>query len=148
MTVTGKSSVSNRVVLYEILAFTLIILLLWLDEVIDIPFLFLGGEATPVNWRESLFETLGIMIIAVIIINHTNRIFKKMKYLEGLFSVCASCKRIKDEKGNWQQIETYIRERSEAEFSHGICPECAEKLYPEFMIKNKEHRKSNDRPDR
>ena len=44
----------------------------------------------------------------------------------------ASCKKIRDDKGYWNQIETYIRDHSEAEFSHGICPDCAKKLYPEF----------------
>jgi hypothetical protein len=58
--------------------------------------------------------------------------FQRMKYLEGILLVCASCKKIRDEKDNWHQIESYIRERSDAEFSHGICPECAEKLYSEF----------------
>jgi hypothetical protein len=46
--------------------------------------------------------------------------------------VCASCKKIGDEEGNWRPIESYVYERSEAEFSHGICPECKEKLYPEL----------------
>jgi hypothetical protein len=45
---------------------------------------------------------------------------------------CASCKKIRDSEGNWIQIEQYIQERSEAKFSHGICPSCAKKLYPEI----------------
>lgn len=55
-----------------------------------------------------------------------------MTYLEGILPVCASCKKIRDDKGDWQQIEAYIRDRSAASFSHGICPECARKLYPEY----------------
>jgi len=51
--------------------------------------------------------------------------------LQGLLPICASCKRVRDEHGQWNQIESYIRARSEAEFSHGICPECARRLYPE-----------------
>src|SRR5262249_32348794 len=54
----------------------------------------------------------------------------EVKQLSGLLPICASCKRIRDSGGNWRQIETYIREHSEAEFSHGICPDCARKLYP------------------
>ena len=56
----------------------------------------------------------------------------EVKTLRGLLPVCASCKKIRDEQGNWNAMETYIRERSEAEFSHGICPECARRLYPEM----------------
>lgn len=58
--------------------------------------------------------------------------FAKVKKLSGMLPICANCKRIGDDKGYWKQIESYIREHSEAEFSHGICPECFNKLYPEF----------------
>ena len=52
--------------------------------------------------------------------------------LRGIIPICSSCKKIRDDKGYWQQVEVYVRDRSEAEFSHAICPECLEKLYPEF----------------
>lgn len=60
---------------------------------------------------------------------------KKVKKLRGFLPICASCKKIRDDQGYWEQIEKYITEHSEAEFSHGICPECAQKLYPEFFKK-------------
>jgi PAS domain S-box-containing protein len=56
----------------------------------------------------------------------------KVRALSGLLPICASCKKIRDDKGYWNQIEAYIRDHSEAEFSHGICPECSMKLYPEY----------------
>ncbi|HUJ17990.1 MAG TPA: response regulator [Nitrospirota bacterium] len=49
--------------------------------------------------------------------------------LHGILPICSSCKKIRDDKGSWQQIESYIREHSEAEFTHGICPDCVKKLY-------------------
>jgi hypothetical protein len=58
----------------------------------------------------------------------------KIKTLGGLIPICASCKKIRDDKGYWQQVEVYIRDHSEAEFSHGLCPECAQRLYPEFYV--------------
>ena len=58
----------------------------------------------------------------------------KVKTLSGLLPICASCKRIRDDKGYWNQIEAYIRDHSEADFSHSICPECMKKLYPEYKI--------------
>ncbi len=57
---------------------------------------------------------------------------KNIKTLHGLIPICAACKKIRDDKGYWNQIESYIRDHSEAEFSHSICPDCAKKLYPEF----------------
>jgi PAS domain S-box-containing protein len=59
----------------------------------------------------------------------------KIKMLGGLLPICASCKKIRNDQGYWEQIENYIRDHSEADFSHGICPECAQKLYPEFYKK-------------
>ena len=56
----------------------------------------------------------------------------KVKLLSGFLPICASCKKIRDDKGYWNQIESYLRDHSEAEFSHGICPECARTLYPGY----------------
>ena len=58
----------------------------------------------------------------------------KVRTLSGMLPICASCKKIRDDKGYWNQIESYLREHSEAEFSHSICPECAKKLYPDLDI--------------
>jgi len=58
----------------------------------------------------------------------------KVKTLKGLLPICSGCKNIRDDKGYWKQIEGYIQDHSDAAFSHGICPECAIKLYPEFDI--------------
>jgi len=62
----------------------------------------------------------------------------KVKALRGLLPICASCKRIRDDRGYWNQIESYVREHSEAEFSHGICPECTQKLYPDLDLGSSE----------
>lgn len=59
----------------------------------------------------------------------------KVKLLSGFIPICPSCKKIRDDKGYWNQIESYIKEHSMAEFSHCICPECAKKLYPKFYNK-------------
>ena len=54
-----------------------------------------------------------------------------VKQLRGLLPICAHCKKIRDDKGYWNQIEVFIRDHSDAEFSHGLCPHCASTLYPE-----------------
>ena len=60
-----------------------------------------------------------------------------VKHLSGLLPICASCKKVRDDKGYWQQIESYISAHSDADFSHSICPDCMEKLYPELFKGNK-----------
>jgi|WetSurMetagenome_2_1015567.scaffolds.fasta_scaffold211004_2 CheY-like chemotaxis protein len=66
---------------------------------------------------------------------------EEINTLHGLLPICVQCKKIRDKAGNWQKIETYISERSEAEFTHGMCPECIRKLYPpethQFLYVNK-----------
>ncbi|MBN1568361.1 MAG: GAF domain-containing protein [Acidobacteria bacterium] len=58
-----------------------------------------------------------------------------VRILSGLLPICSSCKKIRDDKGYWNQIEAYIKEHSDVDFSHGICPECAKHFYPEFFDK-------------
>jgi GAF domain-containing protein len=58
----------------------------------------------------------------------------EVKTLQGFLPICASCKKIRDDKGYWNQIEKYISDHADVQFSHGICPECAKKLYPESDI--------------
>ncbi|MCP3943703.1 MAG: HAMP domain-containing protein [Desulfobacteraceae bacterium] len=64
----------------------------------------------------------------------------EIKTLSGLLPICANCKKVRDDKGYWNQIESYIQQHSEAKFSHGMCPECADRLYgdQEWYIKMKE----------
>ncbi len=59
---------------------------------------------------------------------------REVKTLGGLLPICASCKKIRDDKGYWNQLEDYIQKHSEAEFSHSVCPDCAKKLYPDLDI--------------
>jgi CheY-like chemotaxis protein len=70
------------------------------------------------------------------LINRLERALQEVKNLSGLLPICASCKRIrKDGDGSWQAIEDYIADHSEADFTHGICPECAHRLYPNLQKK-------------
>jgi hypothetical protein len=57
----------------------------------------------------------------------------EIKMLSGLLPICSSCKKIRDDNGYWNQIEAYIKEHSNADFSHGLCPDCAKRLYPELF---------------
>jgi CheY-like chemotaxis protein len=59
------------------------------------------------------------------------RALEQIKTLRGIVPICAKCKNIRDDEGYWNQVEVFIRDRSEAEFSHCICPKCMEQLYPE-----------------
>jgi len=68
------------------------------------------------------------------VIEKLQQALERVKTLSGFLPICASCKKIRDDRGYWNRIEAYIEKHSEAEFSHGICPECARKLYPEYFF--------------
>jgi len=67
-----------------------------------------------------------------VLIGELQKALSEIKQLSGLLPICASCKKIRNDKGSWEQIEVYIGDRSDAEFTHGLCPECAKQIYPEF----------------
>ena len=64
------------------------------------------------------------------LIRELQRVLSEVKTLRGFLPICANCKKIRDDEGYWQQIEQYVEEHSEAVFSHGLCPDCADSLYP------------------
>lgn len=68
------------------------------------------------------------------VIGDLKNALSQVKKLSGLLPICSYCKKIRDDKGYWKQIEAYIHEHSEAAFSHGICQECAKKHYPDYDI--------------
>jgi len=68
------------------------------------------------------------------VIKDLEKALSEIKKLSGLLPICSHCKKIRDDTGYWNQIESYIHAHSEAEFSHGICPECAEKYFPDVKL--------------
>lgn len=94
---------------------------------------------------ESLFDTFRAAIEAhlalVDTLEHLEKKNQKLelalsevKTLQGLIPICASCKKIRDDKGYWNQIESYIQKHSKAVFSHSICPQCTQNLYPDLQL--------------
>lgn len=67
------------------------------------------------------------------LINELQNAESEIKILKGIFPICSFCKKIRDDKGFWNQVEAYISKHSEAEFSHGLCPVCAKKHYPDYI---------------
>jgi len=104
-------------------------------------------------WIVSMFMIF-LLIITTILLITTKKIIKinkekqkliedlqkalnEIKTLSGFIPICSSCKKIRDDHGYWEQIESYIKNHSNAEFTHSLCPDCVEKLYPEFAIRDK-----------
>jgi transcriptional regulator with PAS, ATPase and Fis domain len=100
-----------------------------IEEVIAVPIFDNQGE---VNFIVEELNDVTELIKSIEIIEHLK---KELNTLRGIIPICYACKKVRDDKGYWQQVEAYVRDRSEAEFSHSICPDCVEKLYPGFVRK-------------
>jgi len=70
-----------------------------------------------------------------VLIKELRESIENIKTLKGLIPICASCKKIRDDSGYWSQVEDYLQVHSDASFSHGICPDCMKKLYPDLIDK-------------
>ena len=110
----------------EIAGFSLVVLFLWLDELLDFPHLIFHGPATPINITESVFESVIVIVLGTIVVLLTRRMLKQIRHLKGFHRICADCRRIETAEG-WIQLEAWVRDGSEADFSHGLCPECSER---------------------
>ena len=63
------------------------------------------------------------------------RASEEIKTLEGIVPICSFCKKVRDDKGYWEQVEVYVSKHSHADFSHSICPDCLKEHYPEYIGK-------------
>ena len=69
------------------------------------------------------------------LIKDLQQALQDVKTLSGLLPICSSCRKIRDDRGSWNTLEQYVCEHSGAEFSHGLCPDCARRLYPDYFKK-------------
>lgn len=87
----------------------------------------------PWQFKDLLTNILALGVFAVVaqvVHDFIYNLVEENKTLQGFLPICANCKKIRDDAGFWHQVEVYIAARTDVEFSHGICPECREKLYP------------------
>jgi len=131
------------------------------DEYMENPVLTRTGEERLIAWHNTVVKDNGGKVISMLtsgtditessrataerekLIRKIQKTLTMVNQLSGLLPICASCKKVREDSGYWTQIEAYVQEHSEAEFSHGICPECEEKLYPEFSGKDQAHERSS-----
>jgi K+-sensing histidine kinase KdpD len=107
-------------------------------------FLFSYVWGFPFSLAASVINTFmrcGVLLLIAGLAHRTaaqsRRLRQRVRQLEGILPICSFCKAICDESGNWQQLEAYVRKHSQAEFSHGVCPACAEKHYGDVLRKSR-----------
>jgi len=120
----SKKAIQKTLYIYEIVGFLLVIMTCWLTELCDPPF----------SLSQVIIETGVIVLLGFSVVIITQKLIKRIKYLEGFLVICSSCKRIRIEE-QWSSIESVISATSDIELSHGLCTECTKKLYPQYYDK-------------
>lgn len=112
----------SRILWYEAIAFLAIIVLSWVNELSDLPYL-VGGLPYVPNWRESALETLIVLLVAVPVMILTKRLVSRLYYLQGFLRVCAWCRKLEHES-EWIPLEEFFERKFKTETSHGMCQAC------------------------
>ncbi len=112
---------------YECFGFGLILLISWIHKLVDLPHLVLGGEAHANRWRDSLMETMLILLIWAFVVSLTKRLVERLHYLEGLLRICAWCRKVGHGE-KWMRLEDYLAEGFQIGTTHGVCPDCLKKM--------------------
>ena len=135
MNTDNRHFLAERIVVKQIIAFMSIIIFILLNEVYSFYNLLIDDPLASNLITKLILDGMFVFLVGLYIVNHTQRMLRRMKSLEGVLPVCSACKKIRDDDNRWHEFESYISNKSEVTFTHGICPECVQELYPEFSEK-------------
>lgn len=121
---------SRSILWYEGFGFLMIILLTWADTLLHLPYHLFGGEYQS-PWRASLLQTWVVVLVWVVVHRMTSKVLRRLHYLERMLRMCAWCRKIGD-GDDWVPMEEYVSTKFDMRTSHGVCPECAEKIRADF----------------
>ena len=129
-----KSKTLRIITISQLAIFLLLLCLTLGNEIIDIPHYIFHDAPTLYSQRsgEIIIELSIFSIVMVFEAVLLKNLYRRIRLLEGFIPICANCKKIKNTEDQWEQIEQYITKHSLAQFSHGICPDCARLLYPDL----------------
>ena len=123
----------SYLVVWQAIGFLILLLLVWFNEVTDVPALVAGKPPSPPDLIRGCIASAGVLISAIISIGQTY--LQQRNIVSGMLTICCYCHRIRIDQVAWQRIEEYIGRHSTALFSHGICPECFDRAAGEIGSK-------------
>lgn len=130
-------SIQRRIVACEAMGFLFIILISWMNELASLSSRLFGAQYVS-SWHESAFETAIVVVVAVPILYITQKLSKRLHYLEGFVKMCAWCRKVEDD-GSWVPIEGYLQAHLATQTSHGVCPQCHAKLLEQVRERGASH---------
>ena len=120
--VKKKNRLQNLTLKLEMIGFLLAIATCWITETLDPPF----------NLGQVIIETVVVATLGATVLWVTNKLLDEIDYLEGFIVICASCKKVREGE-EWVPIEKLILANSDIDLSHGLCPDCKENLYGQYL---------------
>lgn len=111
---------------WQFLTFIMLILLVWVNELQDMPALIFSTAPSDVNIFRGCLLTAGVLVAAIVAIGNTY--LQQKRVLNSMISVCSSCNKVRVNQNQWKQMEAYISDNSLLTFTHGLCPDCMEKV--------------------
>ena len=116
----------TKILMYQNLGFLAIIVLCYLDELLQLPCLIFAGHPFAFVHRRSTLEMMLFLAVWLLVSGSTQRLLKRVRHLEAFMLVCAWCRRI-DCKGEWMRPEDFMKQGFDTPTTHGICPDCLQR---------------------
>lgn len=124
-----RSDGFSRVAFWQLMAFLILILLIWVNETLNLTGLWFGVKIGKAEFYKACSLTIGVIIVAIITVGHTY--VQQKRIIKGLLVVCSGCRKIRVDQNAWDHMDQYVAEHSLALISHGLCPVCYEKQIKE-----------------
>ncbi len=125
----GKFRVKNKLLVAEAIAFALIIVSIWFNEIIDLPHIIFNLQTSPISWGDALLECAFVAFVGAVIMLLTWKFSASEKSERTqIVTVCAVCRKV-NKAGKWMTLDEFIEGGSSASFNHGICPDCMDTYY-------------------
>jgi hypothetical protein len=123
----ARTAATRKVLVCEAVGFLAVIVLLWVNELLDLPDVMFRTGPTPANWSECLVESIVVGFLGFLVLFWSDLLLTRIRYLEGFLPVCRHCRRIRvgDE---WMSFETYMAQYEEEAASYGLCPDCRDTM--------------------
>lgn len=132
---------------WQMMAFVMLILLIWLNENMDLAALWFGTPPGQPDMFRGCVLTIGTLIVAIVATGHAY--VQQKRIIKGLLTVCSQCHKVRIDETMWERVDDYITEHSLALISHGLCPHCYETMKEEVEAMarpNRPEAATSDRP--
>jgi hypothetical protein len=112
----------QHIAFWQFLIFIMLLCLVWVNEVLDLASLIYDMPPTGVDWIGSSILTVCVIVVGFVTIGYTFQ--QQRRVLQGIIKICSYCNKVQIDEEGWQRLDLFVSDKTRAEFSHGVCPEC------------------------